>query len=60
MNKKVMWERWKVSRVSDLKTDLAVDSVRMEVKITGLLVRAITAYSISYNVETVHCLEFFA
>jgi hypothetical protein len=49
-----------VSRASDLKTDLAVDSVRMEVKITGLSMRAITSYSTSYNVETVSCLEFIA
>jgi len=60
VNKKVVWERGKVSRASDLKTDLAVDSVTMEVKITGLLVRAITACSTSYNVETVCCLEFIA
>ena len=47
MNKKVVWERGTVSRASDLKTDLTVDSVRMEMNITGLLVPAITAYSIS-------------
>jgi hypothetical protein len=60
VNKKVVWERGKVSRTSDLKTDLAVDSVRLEVKTTGLFVRAITTYSSSNNIETVCCLEFIA
>jgi len=60
LNKKVLWERGKLSRASDLKTDLAVDSVRIEVKITGLLVRAITACNSSYDAETVCCLEFIA
>ena len=60
MNKKLVWERGKVSRASDLKTELAVNSVRMEVKIIGLLVRKITACSTTYNAETVCCLEFIA
>ena len=43
-----------------MKTGLAVDSVRMEVKITGLWVRAITDCNTSYNVDTVCFLDFIA
>jgi len=45
-----------------MMTDIAVDSVKMGVKIlvNGLLMRAITGCNTSCNVETVCCLKFIA
>lgn len=62
MNKKVMWESGKGRGQVNLKTDLAVDSVKMEVNIllTGLWMRAITVCNTSSYVETVCCLKFIA
>jgi hypothetical protein len=60
VNKKAVWDRGKGRGQVNMKSGLAVDSVRMEVKITGLWMRAITGCNTSYNVGTVCCLQFIA